>query len=350
MTPRYVTGLMIAAVVVCAAPVASFAQDSSWAAKMVDHQGTLDFGTVARGADVARRVKIRNLYKETVQIAGVRTSCGCSSVKKSHDYLQAGEEGYVEIKMDTFRFMREKTSNAFVMLSIPGIGSQEVQIPLRVYIRTDVVLTPGILDFGVVDMGSPAERKISIAYAGRPDWTIREVRTLNPNLTGRVVETSRGNGLVNYDLVVNVRPDAPAGSIRSQMILVTDDANSPQVPVQVDGSVESDIVVTPPLLALGSLTPGQTKSANVVIRGRKPFTISKIECESDQATFKVQLPKEPKQVHVLPLTVTPPAQPGPINELFTVTIDGRPTPVTFKATGTVVAAPAPAAVSTTATP
>ena len=76
---------------------------------------------------------------------------------------------------------------------------------------------------------------------------------------------------------------------------------------------------------------------SVVVRGRKPFTIEKIECDSDRECFKVRLPKDLRSVHVLPLTVTPPDQPGQFVEQFTVTVAGRSEPLTFKAEGTIVA-------------
>ncbi len=310
------------------------AQELSWAAKMLERQN-VDFGVVARGADAVYRLPVKNIYRDPISITGVRTSCGCSAATKSHETLNSGEEGYIEIKMDTIKFLREKTSNVFVTFSIPGYGASEVQIPLKVYIRTDVVLTPGAANFGVVDLGQGAEKKIGIAYAGRPDWKILDVKSANPNVTAQTVETLRQNGTVNYDLIVKLAPGAPAGALRTQITLVTDDANSPNVPVLVEGSVESDISITPAIVNLGPLTAGQTKVVQVVVKGRKPFQISKVESTQDAETFKIKIPQSPAVVHVLQMSATPVNSPVEIDETFSVLIDGRSEPVTFRVTGRV---------------
>ncbi|QDV28406.1 hypothetical protein Spb1_02690 [Planctopirus ephydatiae] len=315
------------------------AQELNWANKMLERQN-IDFGTVARGADTVYRLKIRNIYKEDVQLLGTRTSCGCSKAKLSTNLLKSGEEGYVEIAMDTYKFMREKTSNVFVTFSIANIGTVEVQIPLRVYIRTDVVLTPGAINFGGFDVGAGKESTVNVAYAGRPDWTITGINSSNPLVTATFVETSRSGGAVNYQLIAKVSPDAPVGDFGGIISLTTNDVGTPAVPVPFNGRVEAEFVITPSLLTLGNLVPGTTKALQVVIRSKKPFAIEKIECETVDGAFQVKLPTTTAPVHVLPMTLKVPDLAGPLNETFTISLPGRPNVIQFKATGTIISAPA----------
>lgn len=175
--------------------------------------------------------------------------------------------------------------------------------------------------------------KLSIKYAGRDDWQIREVRSPREFLQGSVRELHRGGGRVDYELVVALAPQTPAGAIREQLQLITDDTSNPYVPVQVTANVEADIVVATPEVALGALTPGVEKTFRVILRGRKPFSIEGIDCESPLECFKVKLSKEPKSVHILPLTVVPPETKGELQEKFTVRITGRTEHVTFRASG-----------------
>jgi hypothetical protein len=306
--------------------------EEGWAEKMFD-KTTHDFGTVARGAKVTHRFRIKNIYKETVHIREVRTTCGCSAGKPSKRTLESLETGYIEATMNTTRFTRRKDSNLIVVFDQPSYA--EVRIPVTAYIRTDVVLTPGGAEFGAVEAGKPAERKIEVAYAGRSDWTIKEVKSDSKYVDAKVVETSREGGSVNYDLFVSLKDNAPVGPLREQIVLVTDDANGPKVPVIVEARVEADFTVTPSVVSLGTLTPGTPKTVNVVVRGREPFAIEKIECESDRELFKVRLSKSKKPVHVLPLTIMPPDEAGKFSEEFTVTIAGRKETVTFAAKGAV---------------
>ena len=313
--------------------ICAHAQDLNWAQKMFEKQSH-DFGTVARGSDVRYRFKVSNLYEEDVHISDVRTTCGCSAAKPTKYKLPSRDVAYIEVTMNTRRFIRRKDSNLIVTFDAPLYT--EVRIPLTVYIRTDIVLNPGAENFGAVDFGSPAQRKIEIAYAGRSDWAIQSVKTNSKHLSAQVVETGRGNGLVNYNLMVTLEPTTPVGLFRQQIVLVTNDANSPYVPVLVQARIEADVTVTPTVVSLGRMVPGQRKTVNVVLRGKKPFALEKIECKPDKMSFNVQLGKVTKKIHVLPITLTPPESPGKFTEEFMVTIVGRADPLTFKASGRVV--------------
>lgn len=307
---------------------AAQAQQTNWAEKMVNKK-SIDFGVIARGSHSSFRVVITNIYKETVHISDVRTTCGCSAGKPSKRTLLSRETGFIEVTMDTRKFTRRKDSNLIVTFDKPLLA--ELRIPITAYIRTDVVFEPGFVNFGKIDQGTESKRKVTISYAGRDDWQIKEVRSKNKNVAGKVVETSRGNGRVGYDLFISLAPSVPAGVIRERLMLITDDAKSPQVPILVEGRVEADITVT--ISPLGKLIPGKEKTINVVVRGKEPFEIKAIKCETSENTFKVRLPKKAAKVHVFPLTVTPPNKPGPFKETFTLTVPGRPNAVTFIATG-----------------
>ena len=320
------------------------AQEVNWATRMFE-KTSHNFGVVARGADTRYRIAVKNVYVETVHIATVQTSCGCTAAKPSQDTLVSGETAYIEIVMDTRKFEHLKQSRVTVVFDAPQPAS--VVIPVEVWIRTDVVLTPGAVEFGPLAKGAEETRKLSIAYAGRPDWTIRDVQNKNPNLLVKLQETGRGAGRVNYDLIVTVKPDTPVGEFREQLSLLTDDANSPQIPVMVEGRVESEYTVNPDVVSFGVLIPGEKKTVNVVMRGKKPFKIEKIESEKTSA-FEVRMPQEPRLIHVLPLTVTAPAEAGTLDEQFTVTIGGTDVSVQFKAYGKIVPAPAQTSTSTPA--
>src|SRR5262249_48241614 len=154
------------------------------------------------------------------------------------------------------------------------------------------VLTPGSAEFGAVGKGTDTERKIDVAYAGRQNWAIKNVISKNPHVAARVAETRRDGGRVNYDLFVTLKGTAPAGELREQLIIITDDAPNPQVPVPIEARVESEYSVSPELVDFGTLTPGARKTMNVVVRGRKPFSIEKVESEKSAGRFEVRLPQD----------------------------------------------------------
>jgi len=315
------------------------AQDTSWAAKMFEKLEH-DFGVVARGADTRYRLKITNKYQPAVHIANVTTTCGCTAAKPSKDTLQSLETAYIEITMDTKKFQQQKDSSVTVVIDQPQYA--EVRIPIHAYIRPDVVLTPGGADFGPVAKGAGQERKIGVAYAGRGSWKIKDVISKNPNIAAKVAETRRDGQYVNYDLVVTVKGSAPLGELRDQVTLVSDDAGNPYIPVLVEGRVEAEYSVSPELVSFGNVAPGAKKTMTVFVRGKRPFSIEKIESEHSQGMFEYRPPKDTRQMQAVPLTFIAPDEEQTVNEEFTVTIAGRSEPIMFKAYAKVVSTAATA--------
>src|ERR1700722_18745958 len=65
------------------------ADPNDWAKAMFDSTSH-DFGVVARGAEVVHRFRVKNLYKEDVQISTVTTSCGCTAPQFDQTPVKSG--------------------------------------------------------------------------------------------------------------------------------------------------------------------------------------------------------------------------------------------------------------------
>ena len=61
-----------------------------------------------------------------------------------------------------------------------------------------------------------------------------------------------------------------------------------QFPVNVEGLIVSDLTVSPAVLTLGTLQPGQKVTKQIVVKGTKPFKIIEVRCE-DAFTFETCL-------------------------------------------------------------
>jgi hypothetical protein len=312
------------------------AQDPLWADKMFDKL-EVDFGNVPSGADLKERIKVTNKYQQTVNILGIASSCGCTAGKPDKNTLASGESTYIDITMNTRKFSLLKETVVTVTFNQPLLTS--VRIPVKAFINPEVLINPGAAEFGPVTKGNEASRKLSIVYAWRGTSTIKEATSRNPSIVAQLVEARRDAASIHYELQVTIKETAPLGDLRDQVTLVTDNPNNPHIPVLVEARIEPEYAVSPELVSFGTLLPGERKTLNIVARGRKPFLIEKIESEKTAGVFEVRLPKEPKSIHVLPLTMVAPAEPGSVSEEFTLTIKDVPDPVTFKVHGK-IAAPA----------
>jgi len=281
------------------------AQD--WALKMFDATSH-DFQTVARGAKAVHHFKIKNIYQEPAHISGVRSSCGCTTAQIIKPDLKTFETGEIVAELNTRAFNGFRTATVTVTLDAPFPA--EVQLNVSGFIRSDVVLQPGSIDLGTVDVGEPAEKTLSVSYAGRDDWKIVDAKTTDPHFQVELRETSRGSGRVAYDVLVRLMKNAPPGYIKDQLILVTNDVKSADIPVELEGRVLSALTVSPASLFMGAVRPGQKVTKQLVIRGKKPFKIMAVDCKNE--CFAIELPTESKSVHLTPIVFTAGDKPGKI--------------------------------------
>jgi len=304
-----------------------FVQPGSWPEPMFDKLH-LDFGVVAKGAETKQRLKIVNTLPNPLHIHSAGTQCKCASARVLQDSIAPGETGYVEVTLDTKKFEGNRDTTVIVEFDRPSFAV--VRIPVKAFIRNDVEIGPGKVEFGSVPKGTAAERRVQVIFH-RPGGSVREVVNKNKDLDIQVREVGRNfAGGAIYELVATLKPTAAVGEFREQLTVVTEDEKTPQLPLIVEGRVEPEFSVTTELLDFGTLAPGKRFTQRLVIRGRRAFTIEKIESDTTVGVFEVQLPKEPRIVHVLPLTVIAPAEIGTLQDNFTITIAGGPE-VTFKA-------------------
>ena len=315
--------------------------DPDWGAKMVN-MTAVKFGSVAKGAETAIQIVVKNIYKEDIHITNLTTGCGCVSWEDVAKgplpiVIPSAQSRVLTLRLDTIRYDGERNSKATIFLLDPvHSASAVVELPVTAYIRRDIVVTPGAIAFGVLDQGAGAERKVDIHYAGRNDWKITSAKAANSNLIVNLKELPRLNdGQVKYELNVSLRPDTPVGMVRDQVIMTTDDLNNPQLSVLVEAKVEPDVSITD--LQFGSVAPGQSKIVNVIIRGRKPFKIEelyrekKADAKLQDDAFRVKLNTTVSTVHSLPVTFMAPNIPGAFEEDFYVKVSDRPQPILFKA-------------------
>jgi Protein of unknown function (DUF1573) len=296
--------------VVCTLVVALAATSASaqqWADKMFSEK-SIDFGGVPRASKVEHEFVFTNPYKEDVHVVSVRSSCGCTQPRIEKDTLKSNEQGKIIAAFNTHSFTGQRGATVTVTFDRPKWA--EVQLQVKGYIRTDVVLNPGQVNFGSVAEGTAGEKSVKIKYAGRNDWQITGVESNSPYVTATVKETNRENGRVGYELDVKLADNVPAGYVNEELTLTTNDRRTGKFPVTVEARVVPELTVSPAALLLGTLQPGQKVTKQIVVKGAKPFKIVDIHCEDGGFEFKQS--DEAKAVHLVPVTFTAPEKPGKI--------------------------------------
>ncbi|MEI8371620.1 MAG: DUF1573 domain-containing protein [Planctomycetota bacterium] len=303
--------------VACLTLVVSPCFGQQWAAKMfqtTDH----DFGTVARGSKAEFNFTLSNLYIDDVHIVTAYSSCGCTSIEIVKPTLKTYEEGSIRAVFNTPTFLGSRSATITVIIDKPMPA--EILLHVRGVIRGDVVFEPGSVQLGDVELGTPVERKVRVNRSGWGDWQITEVKSSNPHISAKVVDSSRQNGWTTTDLSVTLDKGAPAGYLQDHLLLVTSEGQSVQMPLAVEGRVIANLAVSPSSLFMGVVHPGQEVTKSLVVKGIHPFKVLSITCE-DKAFKFTPTSNEAKMVHVIPVTFVAGNTEGKVTKTIRIVTD-----------------------------
>jgi Protein of unknown function (DUF1573) len=272
-------------------------QGAAWADSLFSEQAH-DFGMVARGAKVRHLFILMNQLPESITILNLRASCGCTSGKANTSTVAPGQSATVEAEMDTRNFVGQKSTSLFVTLVTSSGREAEVRLRLSSLILSDIVLNPGTIDFGFVDRGQTPQLSLTIDRLGAPGWRVERMVSGCKAIEGAVVETARSAAGVSYTLTVSLKSDAPAGLIRDEIRILTNDPESPDIPVQVTAQIRGELAVSPSVLSLGRVTSAGGTQGRFLIRGSTPFII--VSAEGSDDGFKLSVDDtDRKPIHVL---------------------------------------------------
>jgi len=306
---------------------------AEWAEKMFP-KTKHDFGTMARGSKPEIAFELKNIYKQKVHIAGVRSSCGCTVPTIINPTLDSLGKGRIVCVFDTVAHLGKKNSVVTVTFDEPYAA--EVQLTIDGYVRRDVVMKPGTVNFRDVDHGRPAERTIQLDYAGRENWEIVDVRSTHEYYEVDLTETRRDESRVSYEMHVRLNESAPPGYLQDQLTLITNDAERETIPLPVEGRVREIVSVSPKSLSFGQVTSGTKIPKKIVVRSKQPFRIVDVSCED--ACFKFTAPMENKKTHVIPVVFVASGQPRRVSRRIQIETDlGDGTVTECVATATIIA-------------
>ena len=205
------------------------------------------------------RFEVTNLYKQDMNMMDVRSSCGCTSPTIENPIIKTHEKAYMVARFNTRTPPHMGQNGATLTVSFGAPYYAEVQLHVHGNIRSDVVFNPGAVEFGEINEGEPAaeanRRRIRRPRRTGKSSTSRTRTTISKS---SLIETARSAGRVSYTLGVKLKAGLPAGYIKDQLTVVTNDARpeNQRIPLFVSGHIRPEFSVTPELLVLGELEPG----------------------------------------------------------------------------------------------
>jgi len=295
-----------------------------------------NFGVVARGAKAEHVFVLRNPAAEAIHIAGIRSSCGCARVRVLDDKrtIPPGDSASVIASLDTSSFAGARSATIGITLDKPAPG--EVQAHVETYVRSDVLVQPGNIEFGAIQRGGALEKTIRVSSSGRYSWGIVEVKS-GPYFTCHVAQTHRDWNQVCYELRVRLDSATPPGYLREHLIVVTNEPQHREIRVPVEAHVLADVSVSPATLFLGVVQPGEEVLRQLVVRAKKPFVIKNVLAEGAGLEIGLVENEESKPLHLIPVRLEAGERPGKLQQ--TIRIETSLQSGTISVPASVVVAP-----------
>ena len=303
-----------------------FAQ--KWAEDMFEERRH-NFGSVALGVEAVHRFKFTNPYPEDIHIVTVTSSCGCTTPTWPKTAIKYGESGEIVAKLNTDgQHKKEKSATLTVVIQAKnGDKAYRAQVQLQItsYIRPDVFVKPGVVEFGSIREGKSVVKKLTLEYAGKSDWKLVDVVCENPNIEVVATEVGRQNSHVVYSITVTIHDSMPSGYVHDMIRFSTNDtiSNASIVTIPVHGYVTTSLVAKPSPFIVGCVQPGETVKKNLVLRSDVKFRITKIS--SKDRRFQFSLSDLENETHLLPITFTADSSLGDLTEpiLIQTTLAGQ---------------------------
>ena len=299
------------------------AADADWMSSVFPER-IHNFGAVARGSQVRYSFPVVNRTNTEVHIASWTTKCGCTNVKVGARVIPPGTQTTIEATIDTTRFVGHKDSGLTLLIDRPSAVS--VDLNVTCFIRGEITLTPGQVDFGAVRRsGKLPSASLTLTYAGgRPGWEIAEMKTRSARVKA-VAERISQSATNQWMVTATLQPDIPNGSFKDEITLITNDSPPATIPISVVANVQSAVAATPSIINFGAIRPGQSVTKVVHVRSTTAFALTKIE--ANRADLQaVEQDAGSCRDHTVKLTITAPATPGPFHGVVKIESDVKDEP------------------------
>jgi len=119
---------------------------------------------------------------------------------------------------------------------------------------------------------------------------------------------------------VRLKEDVEPGYFQDRLTIVSNDRAAQHIRLFTQGRVVSPLTVSPASLFIGNLESDSSITKQLVVRAKKPFAITSIEC--DDARFQFNAPgAEKKSLHFVPVKFVGDGVPGKIAQKIKIETD-----------------------------
>lgn len=257
-----------------------------------------DFGTVPANSVTLTNFVLKNTTSGVIQVANVRSSCHCATPRAVNHVAHPGQEIVIEVAYDARKFTGSRSMTITVTFSQPS--TQAVQLRITGFASSDISISPGEVDFGVV-RGQTSPKQTRIESRSNANWKLTGIEPTT-YVNAELGQPTRAGSGVGYSITLSLRPDLPPGQMAETVFLRTNDPARPTIQVQVKANLQARLAASPNFLRLEGLTVGTPVTRKVILKADEAFEI--VSVGGDTAGISFRASTDARNVHVLTMEIT----------------------------------------------
>ena len=200
-----------------------FAQNMNVPSISFDAQ-TKDFGKILEGEKLKHVFKFVNKGTRTLEVLSVLASCGCTSTLLSKKSVKAGQEGQIEVEVDTSG--RAGDLNKTVTVTTNDPLHQKVVLTITAQVEPEFALSQPSVYFGKVPKGQEVIKEITVTVQSPKPVNILSVESNDDDVTVRIEPIPNTDGK-KYRLIAVQKAGAKEGYHYGTFTLKTTSETTP---------------------------------------------------------------------------------------------------------------------------
>jgi hypothetical protein len=220
-----------------------------------------EFGTISQGQVVETTFAFENKGSSDLSILGTHASCGCTSVLESPNKVyRKGQKGTLRVQFDSKGFQGQITKAITVM-------TNEKVKPMRLLtisgnVKSGIATTPEVLDFAKVYTSKPKSLPLVVTtHLGG----LNDLRLIFDTELVQVTKVKTSDK--KWELKVTPAENILAGKHKTRLQL-SDPLREGSLEIPIFLDVQADFHATQSELVFGRVSPGQSKSVSLRLKGK----------------------------------------------------------------------------------
>lgn len=250
--------------------------------QMVFETTVMDMGRVRAGVDVEYTFSFKNAGDRDLVIEDIKTGCTCTIAGYYDRVVKPGEEGRIEVLVDTDKMKKRVSRVMQVFTNLPDKPVRRLRIMGEVW--QPFLLKPSAAVIPFAEANRPRKKRLTIVNLMDRKVKLLEAKVDSPQFKVQLISQLEGK---RYELIVETVPPLREKRVQGTVVLTTDDPEIPRIEVKALAHVTQEIHVVPAQVRFPAEMRAPVERA-VFVRHTKgePFSILSVKCTDPRLTVK----------------------------------------------------------------